>query len=137
MELWSILHWLYPSIFTDASKSLFKDSFDLTRGLYSIPILKATETLLSTVMLRRTKATVEMSVPPREELTVYVPMMEAQRFWTYRLLTRMDTIDLKEIFMAKLEDNEHNEGRKEVQRYLASHIYRNKTGEQSRTSQSS
>ncbi|KAI0945925.1 hypothetical protein AcV7_010039 [Taiwanofungus camphoratus] len=131
VELWSILHWLYPSIFTDASKSLFKDSFDLTRGLYSIPILKATETLLSTVMLRRTKATVEMSVPPREELTVYVPMMEAQRFWTYRLLTRMDTIDLKEIFMAKLEDNEHNEGRKEVQRYLASHIYRNKTGEQS------
>ncbi|PCH42878.1 hypothetical protein WOLCODRAFT_90021 [Wolfiporia cocos MD-104 SS10] len=90
VELWGILRWLYPTVFTAASERIFKDAFDLTRGLYSLPFLKAVEKLLATIMLRRTKANVELSVPPREELTVFVPMTEAQRFWTYRLLTRMD-----------------------------------------------
>lgn len=73
-------------------------------------------------MLRRTKATVELSVPPREELTVFIPMTEAQRFWTYRLLTRMDTLDLEQIFTAKVQDTPENKGRREVMSYLAHQI---------------
>ncbi|GBE87288.1 ISWI chromatin-remodeling complex ATPase ISW2 [Sparassis crispa] len=130
VELWCILHWLYPTVFTDASERLFKDSFDLSRGLYSLPFLKAAEGLLTTVMLRRTKAAVELSVPPCDELTVFVPMTEAQRFWTYRLLTRMDSVELDSIFTTKLEDAKENEGRKEVQAHLAAQITHNKTGEQ-------
>jgi len=50
-------------------------------------------------MLRRTKAVVAGDeVPPREELTVFIPLTETQRFWTYRLLTKMDTPDLLKIF---------------------------------------
>lgn len=84
-------------------------------------------------MLRRTKANVEMSVPSREEMTVFIPMTEAQRFWTYRLLTRMDTLDLEDIFgKAKMEDTKENEGRREVMGHLARQIQRSKSGEQSR-----
>lgn len=90
-------------------------------------ILNAAKALLGTIMLRRTKATVEMSVPPREELTVFVPMTEAQRFWTYRLLTRMDTPDFKQVFGGEYTEavkpevkaetgslSAHNHGRNEV-----------------------
>ncbi|KAG5642277.1 hypothetical protein DXG03_003054 [Asterophora parasitica] len=99
LELWGLLHWLLPAVFTLASQSLFKDSFDITRGSYTISFLNAAKTLVSKIMLRRTKATVAGDdVPPREELTVFIPLTEAQRFWTYRLLTKMDTPDLKKIF---------------------------------------
>lgn len=72
-------------------------------------------------MLRRTKASVEMTVPPREELTVFIPLTEAQRFWTYRLLTRVDTMDLKSIFTSKIEadsDDVIDHGRRQVQEIL-------------------
>ena len=76
-------------------------------------------------MLRRTKATVEMTVPPREELTVFIPLTEAQRFWTYRLLTRVDTMDLKSIFTSKIEldsDDTIDHGRRQVQEILREQI---------------
>ena len=76
-------------------------------------------------MLRRTKATVEMTVPPREELTVFIPLTEAQRFWTYRLLTRVDTMDLKSIFTSKIEPDSNDaidHGRRQVQEILREQI---------------
>jgi SWI/SNF-related matrix-associated actin-dependent regulator of chromatin subfamily A member 5 len=132
VELWSLLHWLYPNVFTSASERLFKDSFDLSRGVYSLPFLKSAQDLLTTIMLRRTKANVEMSVPPREELTVFIPMTEAQRFWTYRLLTRMDTLDLKQIFTTKVQDTPENQGRMEVMSYLANQLRQSESGQNSR-----
>lgn len=100
--------------------------------MYSLPFLKAAQDLLSTIMIRRTKANVEMSVPPREELTVFIPMTEAQRFWTYRLLTRMDTLDLEQIFTSNIQDTPENQGRKEVMSHLAHQIKQSKSGEKSR-----
>jgi len=118
VELWSLLHWLYPSVFTDASERLFKDSFDMSKGSYNMSFLNAAKELVSKIMLRRTKASVELNVPPRDEMTIFVPLTEAQRFWTYRLLTRMDTADLREIFLQgskiKVEDRAIHEGRQEV-----------------------
>lgn len=119
LELWGLLHWLYPSVFTDASERLFRNSFDLSRGSYSIPFLNASTDFLSTVMLRRTKAVVMgEEIPPREELTVFIPLTDTQRFWTYRLLTKMDTPNLLNIFSdrpgIKLEDDENaSQGRGE------------------------
>ncbi|KAF8634735.1 hypothetical protein AX15_000747 [Amanita polypyramis BW_CC] len=118
VELWSLLHWLYPSVFTDTSERLFKESFDMSKGSYDISFLNAAKELVSKVMLRRTKASVEIDVPPREEMTIFLPLTEAQRFWTYRLLTKMDTLDLEEIFSQgskiKVEDKAIHEGRQEV-----------------------
>lgn len=83
-------------------------------------------------MLRRTKDSVEISVPPREELTIFLPMTEAQRFWTYRLLTRMDTLALQEIFTTKLEEGPDNDGQKEVREQIATQIKRTASGEANR-----
>lgn len=54
-------------------------------------------------------------MPPRDELTVFLPLTEVQRFWTYRLLTRLDEDDLRGIFnengvgaMGKSEDADHD-----------------------------
>ncbi|EGO28787.1 hypothetical protein SERLADRAFT_434683 [Serpula lacrymans var. lacrymans S7.9] len=129
VELWGLLHWLYPTVFTAPSERRFKESFDLSRGSYSIPFLKAAQELLAVIMIRRTKANVDINVPPREELTVFIPMTEAQRFWTYRLLTRMDTLDLKQIFISKLEDGPLDDGRREVLSHIASQINRSSSGE--------
>ncbi len=66
-----------------------------------------------------------MTVPPREELTVFIPLTEAQRFWTYRLLTRVDTMDLKSIFTSKIEpdsDDIIDRGRRQVQEILREQI---------------
>ncbi|KAN0080357.1 P-loop containing nucleoside triphosphate hydrolase protein [Tylopilus felleus] len=132
VELWSLLHWLYPTVFTPASERIFRESFNLSKGSYSIPILQAAEGLLKVVMMRRTKDSVEISVPPREELAVFVPMTEAQRFWTYRLLTRMDTLDLQEIFTSKLEDVPEDDGRRQVREQIAAQIKRTASGEANR-----
>lgn len=120
---------MYPNVFTPATHNLFGDSFDLSKGSYSLPFLTAAKRLLEKVMLRRTKATVEMTVPPREELTVFIPLTEAQRFWTYRLLTRIDTMDLKSIFTAKIEadsDDVIDHGRRQVQEILKEEMSRPK-----------
>jgi SWI/SNF-related matrix-associated actin-dependent regulator of chromatin subfamily A member 5 len=126
-ELWSLVHWLYPSVFLPSTQRLFQESFDLSRGSYSLQFLKAAKNLLATIMLRRTKSVVEMSVPPKEELTVFVPLTEAQRFWTYRLLTRMDKLDLKQIFVTKSgSDQVVDEGRRQVQEQLRDQVLQNK-----------
>ncbi len=128
VELWGLLRWLYPTIFTASSERLFKDSFDLQNGRYSLPFLSSAEKLLSVIMLRRTKNTVSIDVPPREELTVFIPMTEAQRFWTYRLLTRLDTAELQDVFSVKHDDNE-GEGSQEG---ADAKVKDTKTGEQNR-----
>ena len=120
VELWGILHWLYPTVFTDPSEQIFKDSFSLSAGTYNLPFLNAAKKLLSTIMIRRTKTAVETSVPPREELVVFIPLTEAQRFWYYRLLTRMDTLDLEQIFSVggEVEDQGRKEVREGVKRMI-------------------
>ncbi|KAI0086882.1 SNF2 family N-terminal domain-containing protein [Irpex rosettiformis] len=123
VELWGLLHWLYPTVFTDSTEKMFHEAFNLTQGTYALPFLTATEKLLSKVMLRRTKDTVEgqISIPPKEELTVFIPMSQAQRFWTYRLLTKLDSLDLEGIFASDIETEEKEnlaEDREEVKRYL-------------------
>lgn len=131
VELWGLLHWLHPAIFTPATQRLFDSAFNLTQGTYELDFLKATEKLLSKIMLRRTKDTVEgqISIPPREELTLFVPMTEAQRFWTYRLLTTLDTLDLKEIFTSKIEAGEAlSVGRQEVMAQLEAQLKQSSAG---------
>lgn len=97
------MHWLYPKVLTAPSERLFQDSWDLSRGSYNTIFISAANKLLSTIMLRRTKSVVECNVPPKEELTVFIPMTEAQRFWTLGLLTRLDVVELEKIFQSQNE----------------------------------
>ncbi|GAA5887357.1 hypothetical protein JCM6882_002504 [Rhodosporidiobolus microsporus] len=100
LELWSLLYFLFPKVFTEATLKPFRDSFNLSAGLYDASFLAKSQKLLEIIMLRRTKEGVkgQLSVPPREELTLYVPLSPAQVFWYTRLLSRADTMTLGEIF---------------------------------------
>ncbi|KAJ7492086.1 P-loop containing nucleoside triphosphate hydrolase protein [Mycena latifolia] len=125
IELWGLLHWLYPNIFTQTTRALFASSFDLANGTYALPVINAVRELLGTIQLRRTKAALTDSgalsnVPPREEWTVFVPFTEAQRFWTYRMLTRLEKVDLEALFPRGKEgdDSKANDGRREVLKHL-------------------
>ncbi|EJU00608.1 hypothetical protein DACRYDRAFT_80834, partial [Dacryopinax primogenitus] len=109
VELWALLHWLYPTIFTVATEGLFQDAFDMTHGKYDVKHLESAQKLLEVIMIRRTKDAVELSVPPRVEMTVFIPFTEAQRYWTYKLLTRLSAADMREIFNTSLKTEDGDE----------------------------
>ncbi len=100
-ELWGLLHWLYPLMFTEATEKLFKTLSVLRKEhnerLSSPPLNKHAP---------RTKANVGFDVPPKEELTVFIPMSKAQRFWTYR---RMNANESKMIFCGTIVKKEEDE----------------------------
>lgn len=70
-ELWSLLHFLYPQVWTDATQHSFQRAFDLSQGTVDTGFLASAQRLLELIMLRRTKEGVkaELSVPPRKEMT--------------------------------------------------------------------
>ncbi|KAJ3069685.1 hypothetical protein HDU98_007272 [Podochytrium sp. JEL0797] len=67
-ELWALLHYLYPTIFTQPTSKFFADSFNLQKGKYNNDGIEASRKLLDLIMLRRLKTHVDLSIPPREEL---------------------------------------------------------------------
>ena len=91
-ELWSLLHWLYPHIYTAETEQKFTHAFDLGQGRVDSNFMQSSQSLLRLIMMRRTKEGVagELSVPPRHEHTLYVPLSPLQRFWYERLLTKTD-----------------------------------------------
>ncbi|KIY73274.1 hypothetical protein CYLTODRAFT_485710 [Cylindrobasidium torrendii FP15055 ss-10] len=97
-EVWGLLHFLYPTVFTERTEALFKDAFDVSRGKYETLFMDNVRKLLGIIMLRRTKDVVTLEVPPRQETTVFVPMSEAQRTWTYAILGEMDRIAMNAVF---------------------------------------
>jgi len=111
IELWSLLHWLLPDVFPEPTRERFKTAFDLTAGSYDAQMLKSSHALLKLLMLRRTKENVQtqLSVPPREEIDLYIPMSTCQRFWTKRLIMRCDNNALKDIFSGPSIKNEDTE----------------------------
>ncbi|KAH8924965.1 hypothetical protein BT69DRAFT_1260872 [Atractiella rhizophila] len=93
VELWSLLHWLYPRIFTPTTLSTFQTSFSLSEGTYDPKFISQAGKLLSLIMRRRTKASLGpdvFPVPPKVEMTLTIPLCPAQRFWYLALLKRID-----------------------------------------------
>ena len=99
-ELWALLHWLYPEVFTEKTADLFRDSFNLTRGQVSTKVMDDARRLLEVIMLRRMKNSpgVNLNLPPKTEVLLYVPLTPMQRFWYMRLITRADQGLLEELF---------------------------------------
>ncbi|ORY53553.1 hypothetical protein BCR33DRAFT_801108 [Rhizoclosmatium globosum] len=67
-ELWALLHYLYPLVFTQQTSRYFLDAFNLQRGKYNTDGIEAARKLLDLIMLRRLKTHVDLSIPPKEEL---------------------------------------------------------------------
>ena len=99
-EAWALLHWLYPEVFTEDTADNFKQAFDLTRGRVSTSFMDDARYLLELVMLRRLKSSagVDLGLPPKEEILLFVPLTPMQRFWYQRFLTRVDTNMLDQLF---------------------------------------
>lgn len=99
-EMWALLHWLYPDVFTLDTADRFANAFDLTRGKASTTFMDEARRLLELVMLRRMKNSpgVDLGLPPKTEVMLYVPLTPMQRFWYTRLLTKADTATLTDLF---------------------------------------
>ncbi|KAL8738170.1 MAG: hypothetical protein Q9181_001028 [Wetmoreana brouardii] len=100
LELWALLHWLYPEVFTDTSAVSFKEAFNLTKGAVSTDFMDNARRLLEHIMLRRMKSSreVNLNLPPKTEILLYMPLTPMQRFWYTRLLTRADQGLLDDLF---------------------------------------
>ena len=99
-ELWALLHWLFPEVFTENTSQLFSDAFDLTLGKNNLTVMDNSRKLLELVMLRRMKESqgVNLGLPPKTELVMFLPLAPMQRFWYKRLLTRLDQGFLDAVF---------------------------------------
>lgn len=99
-EMWALLHWLYPEVFPVDTADKFKRAFDLTKGRVNTDFLDSARQLLELVMLRRMKNSpgVNLGLPPKEEVLLYVPLTPMQRFWYTRILTKSDKATLEELF---------------------------------------
>ena len=104
-ELWGLLHWLYPEVFTDRSAELFKSSFDLTKGQVNTEVMDHARRLLEILMLRRMKNSpgVDLNLPPKTDVLLYVPLTPMQRYYYLRLLTRADRGLLEQVFQGASE----------------------------------
>lgn len=105
VELWGLFHWLYPEVFTERTSELFKSSFDLTKGQVNTNVMDSARRLLELIMLRRMKKSpgVDLNLPPKEDVLLYVPLTPMQRFWYMRLLTGADKGLLDDLFKGAAE----------------------------------
>ena len=105
VELWALLRWLYPEVFVENSADLFKSSFNLSRGQVNTKVMDDARRLLELIMLRRMKNSpeVDLNLPPKTEMLLFVPLTPMQKFWYTRLLTRTDQVLLDELFQGAKE----------------------------------
>ncbi|SMR61289.1 unnamed protein product [Zymoseptoria tritici ST99CH_3D1] len=99
-EMWALLHWLFPEVFTIDTADEFRKAFDLTKGTVSTTFMDDARRLLELIMIRRMKNTpgVNLDLPEKEEVVLFVPLTPMQRFWYTRLLTK-DNGTLDDVFI--------------------------------------
>ncbi|KAK9784646.1 hypothetical protein WJX73_007480 [Symbiochloris irregularis] len=85
-ELYALLSFLHPDIFTTSKP--FDDAFNLTLRKVDNEKLHQAHQLLRPFCLRRLKADVERSLPPRVETRIDCPLTKLQTFWYRRLLLK-------------------------------------------------
>ncbi|KAF2428313.1 hypothetical protein EJ08DRAFT_592340 [Tothia fuscella] len=101
MEMWSLLHWMLPDVFVEKTADLFKAAFDIGKGQVNINVLDHSRRLLEVLMLRRMKDSpgVDLNLPPKHEVRVFLPLTPVQRELYTRLLTRQtDPRILEQVF---------------------------------------
>ena len=97
LETWSLLHWLYPNVFTSKTRQQFETSFDLSKGCVCTSFLDKVKQLLKLIMLRRMKEDQEagLKLPPKEDVLLSIPLTPLQKHLYSKLLTKSnDTIGI-------------------------------------------
>eukprot|EP00808_Paulinella_micropora_P029209 g58154.t1 len=85
-ELWALLNFLLPEMFDSAQS--FEDWFDLTDDESRSKVMDKLHRILRPFLLRRLKADVEKSLPPKVETNLYVGLSAMQREWYSKLLSK-------------------------------------------------
>jgi SWI/SNF-related matrix-associated actin-dependent regulator of chromatin subfamily A member 5 len=97
-----MLNFLLPQVFV--SSIPFDKCFDLARGMVDKEMLDKAHGLMKLFSLRRLKADVEMTLPPKRELKILVPLSEFQLHF-YRALLLKDVGLLKAAAAQNSADN--------------------------------
>jgi len=100
-ELWALLNFLYPDIFIESEA--FDEGFNLGKSQVDQKLLMKASILLQPLMIRRIKADVEKSLPPKLETKIACPLSDCQRFWYKRLLLKDSSL------LKKLENDNATE----------------------------
>merc|ERR1711871_1009659 len=103
-ELWALLHFLQPDIFTAATAEKFEEGFDLAKGKIDQSILRKARQLLSIFMLRRLKENIDIKLPSKKEVTILVPLTSTQKEWYKRLLCGLDEGTIETVMSAKTDN---------------------------------
>ena len=91
-ELWSLLHFLAPDLFTTSSG--FETWFNSSEGTEDTAAVSSMHLILNPMMLRRIKSDVNTGIPPKKEIYVSCSMSQLQRSWYLTTLSRdADTIN--------------------------------------------
>ncbi|KAH8739693.1 hypothetical protein FG386_003384, partial [Cryptosporidium ryanae] len=94
-ELWSLLNFLYPEIFTSSYE--FEGLFESQNKEDEKTIIGRFHKILRPFMLRRVKSEVEIDIPPKKEILLYVPLTNMQRNLYKDLLSKnVDALQEKE-----------------------------------------
>lgn len=94
-ELWSLLNFLYPEIFSSSEE--FEALFEAQTGEEEQAIIGRFHRILRPFMLRRVKSEVEIDIPPKKEILLYVPLTNMQRRLYKDLLSKnVDALQEKE-----------------------------------------
>lgn len=112
-ELWALLNFLIPEIFQNSSE--FDDFFNLEIDNQEEKenLIKQLHKILNPFMLRRLKVDVEKSLPPKNEILLYVHMSEMQRNLYKQVLSRnIETINTAFNQLSKEEENLEKKRRK-------------------------
>ncbi|KAH0545511.1 hypothetical protein FGG08_000339 [Glutinoglossum americanum] len=116
-ELWALLHFLYPEVFADNTSGSFSEAFNLTLGKYESSFVDASRHLLELIMLRRMKDSpgVNLGLPPKTDVLLFVPLTPMQRFWYTRLITRVDQGLLEELFQGAKQKEKMSRAQEKAQ----------------------
>ena len=109
-ELWSLLNFLLPEIF--ASSQDFEKWFDLSKNQEEDKqqeIIEKLHKVLQPFLLRRLKSEVEISLLPKKEIKIFVPLSKMQRLWYQKILIKdIDTINSTILNNNKNKDTNNN-----------------------------
>uniref|UniRef100_A0A6I8RMZ2 SWI/SNF-related, matrix-associated, actin-dependent regulator of chromatin, subfamily a, member 1 n=1 Tax=Xenopus tropicalis TaxID=8364 RepID=A0A6I8RMZ2_XENTR len=89
-ELWALLNFLLPDVFNSAED--FDSWFDTNNCLGDQKLVERLHAVLKPFLLRRIKAEVEKSLPPKKEVKIYLGLGKMQREWYTKIL--MKDIDI-------------------------------------------
>ncbi|CAI5438390.1 unnamed protein product [Caenorhabditis angaria] len=104
-EVWALLNYLAPAIFTDALQ--FEEYFSSYNLSVDVDIVNRLHRILNPFILRRVKADVEKSLLPKKEYKIYVGFTELQKIWYQKVLSKEGIAIMKKDGSTKMKKVEH------------------------------